>query len=162
MAYSTAYSILRNKQEAQDAVQEAFTKAYNSLNSFQGKSKFSTWLFRIVYYTSLTKYQNTKYQRISVQFEEKDQLDRDSAVNDGLISLHEKDQIKFLHAAMNQLNPEDKLAITLYYVEEKSQPEIAELTGWNLSATKVRIHRARQKLDRYLSHVLSGDKKSLL
>jgi len=162
MAYSTAYSILRNKQEAQDAVQEAFAKAYNSLNSFQGKSKFSTWLFRIVYYTSLTKYQNTKYQRISVQFEEKDQLDRDSAVNDGLISLHEKDQIKFLHAAMNQLNPEDKLAITLYYVEEKSQPEIAELTGWNLSATKVRIHRARQKLDRYLSHVLSGDKKSLL
>jgi RNA polymerase sigma factor (sigma-70 family) len=162
MAYSTAYAILRNKEEAQDAVQEAFIKAYNSLNSFQGRSKFSTWLFRIVYYTSLTKYQNTKYQRISVQFEDKDQFDRSSAVNDGLISLHDNDRIKFLHAAMNQLNPEDKLAITLYYVEEKSQPEIAGLTGWNLSATKVRIHRARQKLDRYLSHALLDDKKSLL
>lgn len=161
MAYSTAYSILRNREEAEDVVQEAFIRAYKALGKFRRKSKFSTWLFRIIYFTALTKYQATKYQRISRPLEEQD-FGAHATLNDGLISLQQAEREKFLAAAMDQLSAEDKLAITLYYVEEKTHPEIAELTGWNVSATKVRIHRARRKMEQYLNQILSDTKTSLL
>lgn len=161
MAYSTAYSILRNREEAEDVVQDAFIRAYKALGKFQGRSKFSTWLFRIIYFTALTKYQSTKYQRNTLPLEG-DDFETNASVNDGLIALQQDERTKFLSAAMEQLSAEDKLAITLYYVEEKSHPEIAELTGWNVSATKVRIHRARKKIELYLDQVLSDTKTSLL
>lgn len=160
MAYSTAYAILRNREEAEDVVQEAFIRAYKALGKFRGKSKFSTWLFRIIYFTTLTKYQATKYQRVSLPLEEQD-FEPHASFNNGLISLQETERTKYLSAAMDQLSPEDKLAITLYYVEEKTHPEIAELTGWNVSATKVRIHRARKKMEQYLNQVLPDTKTSI-
>lgn len=159
MAYATAYSILRNREEAEDVVQDAFIRAYKALGKFQGKSKFSTWLFRIIYFTALTKYQAVKYQRVSIPLEE--DIEKHASLNDGLIALQEDERTKFLSAAMDQLSAEDRLAVTLYYAEEKSHPEIAALTGWNVSATKVRIHRARKKMKEYLNRILS-DKNTLL
>jgi RNA polymerase sigma factor (sigma-70 family) len=162
MANSIAYSILRNKEESKDAVQESFIKAYESLGSFAGRSKFSTWLFRIIYYTALTKYHNTKHQRSLVRIDELEDFDEHVSLNEGLGSLQQEERVKYLNEALDQLNPEDKLAVALYYVEGKSHSEISELTGWNLSATKVRIHRAKRKLEHYLDHILSHEKKSLL
>lgn len=162
MAYATAYSILRNKEEAEDAAQEAFIKTFNSLKAFKGNSKFSTWFFRIVYHTSLTMYEKNKHSRSAANINEHENSINHSELNDALQILSAKDRSKFLSTAINQMLPDDKLVISLYYTEEKSLPEIAELTGWSLSATKVRIHRARIKIEYYLNQILSEEKKHLL
>jgi len=162
MAYTTAYSILRNREDSEDVVQEAFVKVFKSLHTFKGNSKFSTWLFRIVYHTSLTKYNKIRPERLNAGLESSENAISYSGSNDGTTALNSKDRTMFLEAALEQLNVEDKLVITLYYFEEKPLQEISELTGWALSATKVRIHRARLKLEKYLDQILSSEKKSLL
>jgi RNA polymerase sigma factor (sigma-70 family) len=161
MAYTTAYSIIRNREDTEDAVQEAFIRSFRSLHTFRGDSKFSTWLFRIVYFTALTKYQQVKSGRSVTALDESTGIQYANS-NEGINLLNTTDRIKYLNAAMKILSREDGLAITLYYLEEKSQKEISELTGWNLSATKVRIHRARIKIDHYLQKILAEEKRSLL
>jgi RNA polymerase sigma factor (sigma-70 family) len=161
MAYSTAYSILRNKEEAEDAAQEAFIKTFNSLKAFKGNSKFSTWFFRIVYHTSLTMHVKNKHIRSALDITKHENSISHSEPNDALLVLSAGDRTRFLSEAINQMLPEDKLVILLYYMEEKTLPEIAELTGWNLSATKVRVHRARIKIQSYLNQTLLDAKKHL-
>ena len=58
MAFTLALSITKNREDAEEVAQDAFVKAYNNLNTFKGKSKFSTWLYQIIYRTALSKSYN--------------------------------------------------------------------------------------------------------
>ena len=60
LAYSIALKVLGNEEEAQDVAQEGFIKAYQQLHQFEGKAKFSTWLYTIVYRTAIAKRRETK------------------------------------------------------------------------------------------------------
>jgi len=161
MAHRTAFSITNNHEDAQEIVQDAFMKAFSVLSSFQGRSKFSTWLFRIVYHKALNHLEKTKNYKTITDLE--NIVDSEYLLNeDHWKRLVNRDQTKFLGLALGQLIPEDRLALSLYYLEEKDQKEISEITGWNLSATKVRIHRARTKLSREIEKILDTEKDSLL
>lgn len=157
IAYSTAFAVTRNHEDAEEIVQDAFLKAFSSLNSFGGRSKFSTWLFRIVYHRALNHMEKTRPQK----------TDFTSAKEDFLITqdrerLIHKDQEVYIGKALEKLNVPDRLALSLYYLNEKSQQEISALTGWSLSATKLRIHRARSKFDEALEKILGNEKDNLL
>jgi RNA polymerase sigma-70 factor (ECF subfamily) len=161
MAYRSAFSITNNHEDAQEIVQDAFMKAFSALSTFQGRSKFSTWLFRIVYHKALNHLEKTRNYKTITDLE--NIVDSEYPLNeDHWKRLVNRDQTKFLGLALSQLIPEDRLALSLYYLEEKDQKEISEITGWNLSATKVRIHRARTKLSREIEKILDTEKDSLL
>jgi RNA polymerase sigma factor (sigma-70 family) len=161
IAYRTAFAVTRNHEDAEEIVQDAFLKAFSSLGSFQGRSRFPTWLFRIVYRLALNHIEKSRPGKMNLDldliFEKEDYLikqDREMLIN--------KDQGLYIGKALEKLSIPDRLALSLYYLDEKSQQEISLLTGWSLAATKLRIHRARSKFDEALEKILGNEKDSLL
>lgn len=161
IAYSTAFAVIRNHEDAEEIVQDAFLKAFSSLGSFQGRSRFSTWLFRIVYHRALNHLEKHKLYKTNTDldftFEKEDDL-----VTQEREKLVHKDQELYIGKTLEKLSVPDRLALSLYYLDEKSQQEISLLTGWSLAATKLRIHRARAKFDEVLEKILGNEKDSLL
>jgi RNA polymerase sigma factor (sigma-70 family) len=157
IAYNTAFSVTRNHEDAEEIVQDAFLKAFTSLGSFEGRSRFSTWLFRIVYHRALNHMEKSRPDKTDFAA-----ADEDYMVSYDREKLTRKDQEMYIGKALEKLSAPDRLALSLYYLDERSQPEISQLTGWSLSATKLRIHRARAKFDEALEKILGNEKDSLL
>ncbi|MGC3948620.1 MAG: sigma-70 family RNA polymerase sigma factor [Chryseolinea sp.] len=154
-AFTIAFKIVQNRAEAEEIAQDAFIKAYHNLKSFQRESKFSTWLYRIVFNTAIShrrknrpEFQSIETTRLIQGHEGEDRLER-------------TDKRRFLEAAMNRLNQADRTALTLFYLEELSLEEIAEVTGMQANTAKVRIHRARQRLADELKAILKSEALSL-
>ena len=157
MAFSIAARILGNDQDAEEVVQDSFLQAYRSLRSFKGNSKFSTWLYRIVVNGSLNRLQKKRgvYEDIELVAEQV------AVVESSYQGLTSQDQVKFINLAMERLRPEDRLILTLYYLEEQSLGEIAEITGDPKENVKMRLHRARNRMYGVLSRLLNMKTKIL-
>jgi RNA polymerase sigma factor (sigma-70 family) len=161
MVYRVAFSVTRNHEDAEEVTQDAFLKAFTSLSGFQGRSRFTTWLFRIVYHRALNHLESSGSYRKYVELDESISAGHHMA-DDGFRSLNEKDQIKYIGKALDQLNAGDRMALSLYYLEDMPQQEISGITGWSLASTKQRVHRARAKLHQALNAILKTEKKNLL
>jgi RNA polymerase sigma-70 factor (ECF subfamily) len=150
MAYSISLKIIRNPQEAEDATQESFIKAYESLGTFKGTSKFSTWLYTIVYRTSIQIIQGKKTTHLSIREEITDQLQTDHEMSQ-LEQLQTNERSRYITKAINELHPTEAILVTLYYLNESPIKEISEITGLSRSNIKIQLFRARKKLERKLS-----------
>jgi RNA polymerase sigma-70 factor (ECF subfamily) len=154
---------LGDYEEANDSAQEAFVKAYDSLNAFRLESAFSTWLYRIAVNTCKNKLGSSAYKakRKTVS------LDNPGDPSDGplpmeipngdpspLARMEEKEKMALLQRALDTLPGEFKMAVTLRDVEGLSYEDIAEITGLNLGTVKSRIARARTDLRNRLRGVL--------
>jgi len=143
LIFTLCYRITKDKENAEEAAQDTFIKAYKSLASFKGDSKFSSWLYRIAYNTSLDMVKKNKRQILqNNNIEINDIEDMDSTV-DILEKTEFTEQIK---NSIKKLNNEEAFILTLYYYEELSIKEIAEITNLKANNIKVKIHRSRQKL----------------
>lgn len=154
-AYTIAQKILQNKPEAEEATQDAFIKAYQHLTGFNRQSKFSTWLYRIVFNTAISYKRKNRHQFQSIEntfIEYRQEAE-------GM--LERNDKKKFLSHAMAKLNEADRTALTLFYLEEFSLEEIAEITSMQANTVKVRIHRARQRLADELKNILNQEALTL-
>jgi len=150
IVYNIVLQITRNKEDTEEVAQDVFLKAYQSLNSFKGDSKFSTWLYRIAYNMAISKVRKKKLPSISIEdYELAD--DEIKQVYDDFELIESTDKKKYLKKAIEQLSSEDSMVITLYYLNERSIDEISELTNMGKSNVKVRLHRARKKMFDYLS-----------
>ncbi len=139
-AYTIAQKILQNKPEAEEAAQDAFIKAYHHLAGFNRESRFSTWLYRIVFNTAISYRRKSRHQFQSIETTVIE-YNQDA---EGM--LEKTDKKKYLNQALLKLSDADRTALTLFYLEEFSLEEIAEITGMQANTAKVRIHRARQRL----------------
>lgn len=147
MAFSIALRIVNNREDAEEVTQDAFLKAYNSIKKFNHKSKFSTWLYKIVYNTAISKIRKNKKNSVTRQLTDENIENLNSEnINDALIKLDEENQKKIINLAINKLSENEKLIITLYYLSEKSIIEITEITNFSSSNIKVILHRARKKM----------------
>jgi RNA polymerase sigma factor (sigma-70 family) len=153
-AFTIAYRILENRPEAEEAAQDAFIKAFHHLKSFNRESKFSTWLYRIAFNTSISYKRKRKvsFQSIENVIVEYDQ---------GEDALEHNDKKKYISQAISKLNETDRLALNLFYLQEFSLEEIAEITGMQANTVKVRVHRARQRLAEELKSVLQKEALTL-
>jgi RNA polymerase sigma factor (sigma-70 family) len=153
MVYTVALKIMDNAADAEDIAQESFVKAYRQLHTFEGKSKFSTWLYTIVYRTAVSKLQenNLETQPITPEI-------ADHYANDGTVSAVEKlqaaDQQRYVRMAIQRLPKMEALLVTLYYLEENSVKEIQEITGLTTENIKIRLFRARKKLEEWLQFLM--------
>jgi RNA polymerase sigma factor (sigma-70 family) len=154
-AFTIALKILENRPEAEEVAQDAFIKAFQNLGTFNRESKFSTWLYRIAFNTAVSYKRKRKgtYQSIENVIVEYG--------NEGEGMMERNDKKKFISQAMSKLNEADSLAITLFYLQEFSLEEIAEITSMQANTVKVRVHRARQRLADELKLILQKEALTL-
>jgi RNA polymerase sigma factor (sigma-70 family) len=161
MAYSIAFRIVNNNEDAEEIVQDSFIRAYKSLNKFRQSSKFSTWFYRIVVNRALSVRSQVKKSVIEIdinanpeiQFEEIDSVYR---------NLTQGERVKYINSALKELPEEDSLLLTLYYLNENSIDEISQITGIKIENVKMKLSRARKKMYLILEENLKLELKSIL
>lgn len=141
MVFTLCVSMVKDSMLAEELSQDAFLKAYRSIRSYRKESKFSTWLYSIAYNSCLSALRKKKVSEVDIQ-----DLQIKGGENSGLRSLEERDRNDQLKDALNTLKEEEQLFIQLFYLEELSIKEIAEVTGASESNVKVKLHRSKQKL----------------
>ena len=156
-AFTLAYRILNSREDAEEAAQDAFVRAYNALASFNREAKFTTWLYRIVVNCALTVQQRRK-----MQTEDIDDAKILRGSNDTTDALKQKEQKFYIQKALKLLSPDDVTMITLFYLKENSLEEIAEIVGIETNTVKVKLHRARKRLADAMQNILKGEAKNLL
>ena len=141
MAINIAYRICENMQDAEDVVQESFVKAYKNLHTFRLESKFSTWFYRIVFNTAVT-HTNAKMWVIDDEVENV-AVDISSDLDTGIqIEMNETSEI--VSHVLSKMPNAYGLILNLFYLEDNSVKEVAEITGLNNSNVKVVLFRARK------------------
>ena len=156
-AFTLAYRILNSREDAEEAAQDAFVRAYNGLATFNREAKFTTWLYRIVVNCALTVQQRRK-----IQTEDIDNAKILRGVSDTTNNLKQKEQKFYIQKALKLLSPDDVTMITLFYLKENSLEEIADIVGIETNTIKVKLHRARKRLADAMQNILKGEAKSLL
>jgi len=155
LTFAIAIRILENQQDAEEAVQDAFVQAFRKIRSFRSESRFSTWLYRIVVNQSLTKARKKK--RV-LPYEDMELAEgRFEEIESCYKGLSGQDQTNYINLALERLAPEDRILLTLYYLEEQSLAEIAEITGISKENVKMKLHRARGKMYTVLSKLLGTE-----
>ena len=153
--YSVLFKMVKNKEEAEDLLQEAFIKAFRALESFNENYAFSTWLYKIavnncIDFLRKKRLQIFSYDKpLSVKDGEvrRDYPDPDQTPEHLLLS-REKTQI--INEAIDQLPPKYRIVIDLRHRQELSYEEIADRLNLPLGTVKARIFRAREILKRNL------------
>ena len=161
MVYSLALRLVKDREEAEEISQDAFVKAYQSLASFKGKAKFSSWLYRIVYNTAISKLRQQPAGRVSLDESNiTDNLYTESKQNYETLSAGERK--KYLEKALDSLDRDEKMFIILYYYEERDLDDIASIAGLTKTNTKVKLFRARKKMLTVLQSYLKEETYNLL
>jgi len=139
LAFNLALSMVKNKEDARDIVQDSFLKVLENIHRFRNEAKFSTWLYKIVYHESI---RFSKWNRKSeIVNNMPSRVSEDIFVNEPA-----EGNFDDLHLAIHQLGETEKNIITLFYLAEKSIKEISRITGLSVSNIKVILHRTRKKL----------------
>jgi RNA polymerase sigma-70 factor (ECF subfamily) len=160
MAYTIALKVLGNIEDAEEITQDAFIKAYQSLNKFKKESKFSTWLYRIVYNAAISRTRKKSILKSDLVNSMIDNYSEDE-INENVQELDETEKKKLLDKLMQSLNPDERALITLYYYEENSTETIAEIMGLTQSNVKVRLYRVRNKMNQGLQQHLNNEMKEI-
>lgn len=156
MVFTICDRVLRNREETEEAAQDAFVKAYQNMASYAGEAKFSTWLYSIAFRTAISKLRSRKGGSVDLA----DVPESVASTWDDPASEHQ-DRKKALDQALAQLPAEDAAVVTLFYLADQSVEEIVTATGLSASNVKVKLHRSRKKLFGSLHHQLKEEVWSL-
>lgn len=161
LVYTLALKLLKRPEDAEELAQDTFIKAYQKLDSYEGKSKFSTWLYSITYNAGISELRKRRIEFKSLEdqkFSDQDEM----KMHDYYSETKKEDQEKYLNLALGKLPEDDQVLVTLYYYENQSMDDISEITGLTVSNIKVKIHRARKKMYSLLHEMLNEEVYSLL
>ncbi len=143
--YNLTYRMLGNPEEAEDAAQETFLRAYSRLKQYKSSHKFSTWILSIANHHCIDRLRKRRVTKVSIDDNPVLQnLEGKAPMPEGVTVARE--QAVELQAMIAQLAPEYRTPLVLRYWEELSYEEIAETMGLSISAVKSRLFRARQKM----------------
>jgi RNA polymerase sigma-70 factor (ECF subfamily) len=156
MVYSIAIKILRDPDDAQDLAQECFITAYQQLHKYQGRSKFSTWLYTIVYRAAVTQLRQNKLDTTFIGDSVNEVSDGANNQFDQLQSKQVGQQVRIV---IDKLPQTEALLVTLYYINDLPIKEIQEITGLSKPNIKIKLFRARKKLEHELAFLLDDKMK---
>jgi RNA polymerase sigma-70 factor (ECF subfamily) len=163
-----AMRILRNREDAEEALQDAFIRVYKALSSFEWKSSFSTWLYRIVYNTCITALgRRSERERRENDSDEEyalpEAIESDEPLPDVKVESNEFEEMVLTE--IDKLPASYGSTFALFAVQEMSYEEIVDVMGLPLGTVKARIFRARMLLRNAIAKrlgeevVLAKDKK---
>lgn len=167
MVYKFSYKVCRDKHRAEEALQDTFINMYKNLHAFDGRSKLSTWLYRIVANNCLMKRRRRKLEEMLASY------DAPSTNEDGTIEHHvprweetpadvvmNRELREALDRAILKLPTDYRIVFVLRDVEGRSNEETAKILGLSVEATKSRLRRARaflrDQLQPYMAAGLEG------
>lgn len=159
VSLSLACSILKDKEKAEDVLQNAFMKVFQKVNSFKHQSAFSSWLYRIVVNTSYSELKRNK------RYLDLDNLNStESLANDksAIQYLKEEEQKKYVILALDKLKADEALVLRLFYLCDMSLKEVQQITNFTSSKIKVDLHRGRKNMEIVLKGLLGNQLKDLL
>ncbi len=155
MVYNTALGIVQNAEDAEDIAQDTFVQVYQSIGSFKGDSKFSTWLYRITV-TKCLDHERRKKRKKRFAFV-KSLFGDDSEVvyhppdfNHPGVKLDNKETAAALFQAVNQLPENQRIAFVLNKMEGLSYQEVSEVMKTTVSSVESLMHRAKSNLKKIL------------
>jgi RNA polymerase sigma-70 factor, ECF subfamily len=143
--YHLAYRTLHDVEEARDATQEAFFKAFRSLRTFKPGAKFSTWIFAITYHACCDRL-NRRKRYTSDEMPER--ADSAPGPEQQVVAL---DEASRLRAAIDALPEKYRTVVTLFHLQGRQYEEIANVLGLPMGTVKTHLFRAKEQLRRLLS-----------
>jgi RNA polymerase sigma-70 factor (ECF subfamily) len=160
--YSVVYHLTSNREDAADLVQDAFIKAFQSVNRFNGQASFFTWIYRIAMNATLSHLRKNRI-RSFFSLERLDEEDRpaadviaalvdDSNGSDRATVIHELQEK--LNEAMQKLSIKHRTVVTLFEIDGLSHQEIAEVMECSVGTVRSRLHYAKQLLQSELQDYL--------
>lgn len=161
MVYTLALKLMKKPEEAEEIAQDTFIKAFHKIESYEGKSKFSTWLYSITYNACISELRKRRIEFKSLDDRQISDQD-EQRMHDYYRENKKEDQEKYLNLALEKLPEDDQVLVTLYYYENQSMDEIGVITGLTVSNIKVKIHRARKRMQLFLYEMLNEEVYSLL
>lgn len=156
LVFTLALRMVKNREEAEEVSQDTFIKVFKSLNKFKGKSKFSTWIYKIAYNTCLDRLKRIKreYNVVAIdEFTEHEVKTMDNALQKMEDFEYKQEIQKCLHLLPSQ----DSFLLTLFYFEEQSLEEISKVVGLTANNVKVKLFRSRKKLATILKEQLEPE-----
>lgn len=151
-----AYRLTGNHQDAEELVQDAFVRAFRGLDQFRGDARFSTWFYRVVYNTCMTRVtrRRGKPERVDVEDGEMEKLFVDDVSPSILERMEENELREIMEREIHSLPDKYKAVVTLFYLEDMSYEKIAAVLDSPLGTVKTNLFRARsvlkQRVTRYL------------
>lgn len=143
--HTLIFKVVRSREDAEELTQDVFMKIFKNLSSFKGDCGFSTWVYRIAYNTAISCVRKKKYEFLAIEETTLTNISEEE-VSEMLGRTDTSGQIQRLDAALEQLPPDERALILLFYMKEKTVEELAAITGLTTSNTKVKLHRIRKKL----------------
>jgi len=138
--YNVGYRIVRDEEEAQDVLQEAFVSAFRNLDSYRGDATFGSWLKRIVVNKALNAVNRRKFEPIP------ENEDWDIAEPDTDVTYRGELTVERVKQSIAQLPDGYRNVLSLYLIEGYDHQEIAEIMGFTESTSKSQLNRAKAKL----------------
>ena len=162
LVMAVAMRVVKNREDAEDLTQEVFVKAYMSLGKFKGDAKFSTWLFRIAYNEAVSLCRQSRLDTTAVE----DWMDFEQRVDTGLVTQMENigsiERSRYIHLAMERMDPKDAMLLTLFYLGENTVAEISDICSMTQTNVKTSLSRARTRMGRVLVDMLGENAANML
>lgn len=156
--YGIIYNMTSNREDAADLTQDAFIKAFQSIQRFGGQSSFFTWLYRIAVNSTLTHLRKSRL-RSFFSFEKIHEDDKSSEVINQLTDKRGADRELFvkelqekLNEAMQKLSIKHRTVVTLFEIDGLSHEDIAEVMECSVGTVRSRLHYAKQLLQSELQN----------
>ncbi len=149
--FSIAVQIVKNRDIAEEVSQDVFMKVYKSLASYDGKSKFSTWIYKIAYRTAIDHYRRIKHTSDLDLVAERVNND------EGRKGAENKDLRSNIEKALDLMKPDAAAVLRLYYLEEQSVQELCEILDLSLSNAKIKLFRARAALKKIMEQYFKNE-----
>lgn len=144
LVFALIVRMVNSETDAEELTQDAFMKAFEHLSDFNAKSKFSTWIYRIAYNTALSFLRKKNVEQTVLDENAWNRIS-DTQIDDALNDDSEE-QVEKLHQALNKLTAEERALVTLFYEEEHSIQELAQILNLSEGNIKVKLYRLRKKL----------------
>lgn len=155
--YNSLVHYLRNESEAEEVLQESFILSFTRLSSFQGKSSFYTWLYRIAFNTAISR-RRRKRTQVSL---ERDMAGAGKELDGGAPSpesqLDQQERSDELMAALGRLHEDHRSILVLREMDDLSYEEISEILDLPVGTVRSRLHRARAQLKDELAGFFQDD-----
>jgi RNA polymerase sigma-70 factor (ECF subfamily) len=149
--YGMGMSFFRNMEDASDFTQEVFFKVYRSLSQFEGRARFSTWLYKIAYNTAVNCVKRSKEDYRSLS-EDETAPDEDTPERRMLRKVLREAVLE----AVTELPPKYRVCVDLFFFYDRSLKEIEAITGYPVNTIKSHVHRAKKLLRNKLEDFTQG------